>query len=77
MDLNEMTDLIFGYEWEEIKLAQQGKPLGRKILSLTNNIDICKKSDLVLLEKHGIEGLKKMQFYGVLDRLQRAGIYNP
>jgi hypothetical protein len=73
-----MNDLIFGYEWEEIKAAQQCKPVGRKIpKTITDGIKLCKKADLVLLEKHGIEGLKKMQFYGVLDRLQQAGIYNP
>ena len=72
-----MNDLIFSYTWEEIESAQQGKGLGRKIESVPVEKNPCKEADLKLLEKHGIEGLKKMQFYGVLDRLQQAGIYNP
>lgn len=32
------------------------------------------KDDIILLEKHGLNGLEKMMFYGVIDRLKTSGI---
>lgn len=74
-----MNDLIFGYTWEQIQAAQQGKSL-HQVVPLQAQMakdDICTKTDLELLEKHGIDGLIEKKFYGVLDRLQQAGIYKP
>ena len=74
-----MTKLIFGYTWAEIERAQQDGVL-RQILPLQAQMakdDICSNDDLKLLEEHGIDGLIEKQFHGVLDRLQRAGVYDP
>ena len=74
-----VSDLIFGYTWEEIQAAQQGESLG-KVVPLQAKMakdDICTKNDLELLEKHGIGGLIERKFYGTLDRLQQAGVYDP
>jgi hypothetical protein len=74
-----MSDLIFGYTWDQIQAAQQGESLGQ-IVPLQAKMakdDICTANDLELLEKHGIDGLIKKQFHGVLDRLERAGVYSP
>jgi hypothetical protein len=74
-----MSDLIFGYTWDEIKKAQQGGTL-QKLTPLAAKMaegDICTRNDLALFEKFGINGLIERKFYGTLDRLQQAGIYNP
>ena len=73
-----MSDLIFGYTWEQIQKAQQNGVLGEivPIQAQMAKDDICTKKDLELFEKYGIKGLIEKQFYGVLDRLQRAGIYD-
>ena len=72
-----MTDnLIFGYKWEDIQQAQQGEALS-KIVPLAAAMakdDICTEKDLELVETIGIAGIKEKGFFGVLDRLQRAGI---
>lgn len=71
-------DLIFGHSWEAIQRAQRGG-------SLHGHIDISKDScpaatpeeaegDRQLLEKHGEHGLRDRQYFGVIDRLQRAGL---
>lgn len=64
---------IVGHSWEAIQRAQQG---GR----LDNRVDTSKPvdhslmfGDLELLEQHGIEGLRSMGYFGVIDRLQRNG----
>jgi hypothetical protein len=71
-----MSDLIFGYTWEQIQRAQQGGRLSDPIPPVDPNAPILKDGDLDLLEKHGMEGLEEMEFYGVIDRLKRAGITN-
>jgi len=64
-------DKIFGYEWDDIQAAQQKRG------SLQKTIDISSATgrppatdaDRELLAKHGIDGLKEMGFFGVIDRL--------
>ena len=63
--------IIFGYTWEEIKNAQQGKPLGKPV---KNYYNICTEDDIKLFIQYGEQGLRDIGFYGVLDRLQRAEI---
>ena len=62
---------IFGYTWDEIKNAQQGGSLGRRVTS-----EICKPlatdSDWALLERYGEVELRNMQYFGVLDRLENT-----
>lgn len=69
-----MSDLIFGYTWEEIHAAQQGAPLG-KTFSHRGVYDYpCEKNDVDLLIIHGLKRLQEMGFYGTIDRLCRAGL---
>ena len=69
------NDRIFGYEWADIQRAQQGgrlhKPINRTALDLVTD------QDRELLAQHGPEGLQRIGFYGVLDRVTRAGLIDP
>lgn len=69
-----MDDLIFGYTWEEIHAAQQGALLGKTISHRGVYDHPCEKNDVDLLIIHGLKGLQEMGFYGVIDRLFRAGL---
>ena len=69
-----MSD-IFGYTWEQIQDAQQGKPF-RQFVTGPANSDLTEdriKADLALLNELGLSGLESKQFYGVIDRLKRIG----
>ena len=62
---------IFGYTWDEIKLAQQGGALARRIPA-----GICKplatEGDWELLERYGEAELRNRHYFGVLDRLENT-----
>lgn len=58
---------IFGYEWEDIRRAQQGGRLGKPIIETKRAS--ATEADRKLLAMHGIEGLREMSLFGVLDRL--------
>jgi hypothetical protein len=67
--MSEENQNIFGYTFEQIQRAQQG---GR----LNDTIDLSKVSkkppteaDYKMLEKYGEQGLREMQYFGVMDRL--------
>lgn len=64
---------IFGRDWKQIQSAQQGGSLD---IPVRHEDDIVKyrKADLNLLKKYGTDGLRKMEYFGVLDRLKRAGM---
>ena len=67
-----MQNDIFGYSWSDIQRAQQGGRLSRPIVrkespSVTDQ-------DRALLAQHGADGLRALQYFGTLDRLQRAGL---
>ena len=69
-----MSDKIFGYDWEDIKRAQQREQtLGRPIRGPAKFPEVTDE-DRELLSVHGPEGLKRMGFMGVIDRLVRAGL---
>lgn len=62
---------IFGREWDEIQVMQQGGP-ARKVdfgpkPTATN-------TDRAMLAEFGIEGLKAKKFFGVIDRLTTSGL---
>lgn len=63
-----MSNLIFGYTWEQIKGAQQGRRLGEAIKGAPGR-PAPHPHDLELLEKHGAEWLYDNDYYGVIDRL--------
>ena len=64
---------IFGYSWEQIQAAQQGKQF-RKTIDASKPINHTPTpQDLALLEKHGMDGLRDLQYFGVIDRLTRIG----
>lgn len=69
-------DLIFGYTFDEIESAQRGGRLGRAVDTSKpagEDSEERKRADLLLLEKHGLEKLREMHYFGVIDRLCRAG----
>jgi hypothetical protein len=60
---------IFGHDWEDIRDMQQKNYVPR-------TVDVSKdarpgptESDHYLLAQHGVDGLKEMGYFGVLDRL--------
>lgn len=65
---------IFGYSFDQIKAAQQGKKW-RETIDVSKPIDhALMPGDIELLNKHGEDKLYAMGFYGVIDRLSRNGI---
>lgn len=69
-----MDGNIFGYTFEEIKIAQQGGRLGRVIdTSKPQQFDSVQERDLSLLSEHGETKLREMGYMGVIDRLGRGG----
>ena len=68
------TTAIVGYSWEQIRRAQSGgclsEPLPKQVSLKTGVTD----KDIALLEEHGLDQLRSMQFCGVLDRLHNSGI---
>ena len=68
-------DTIFGYTWEEISAAQQGKPLSRAIPPRSQGYDdICLPGDVDLLVRYGLKELENRGYHGVIDRLARGGL---
>lgn len=62
---------IFGRSWEDIQVMQQGGP--------ARAVDLGPKpeatdGDRKLLALHGADGLRKMNYWGVLDRLATSGL---
>lgn len=68
-----MNDKILGHDWADIQRAQQGGRLAHAIDTSKPPTSDATPDDLALLERHGIDGLRALGFWGVLDRLQRAG----
>lgn len=69
-----MSDKIFGYDWEDIERAQQREQtLSRPIRGPVKLPEVTDE-DRELLSTYGPEGLKRMGFAGVIDRLVRAGL---
>jgi hypothetical protein len=58
---------IFGYDWEDIKSAQQGASLRKRTVSTPKKE--ATEEDLALLAKYGESGLRERQLFGVMDRL--------
>jgi len=76
-----MNEKIFGYDFEEIRAAQQGARLGRLVdlskPAYDESADQLRK-DIAMLRELGEEELHRRGYAGVIDRLQRAGhIKNP
>ena len=59
---------IFGCTWEEIKRAQQGVALARRVPPGLHK-PLAEPDDWVLLEKYGEDRLREFGYQGVLDRL--------
>lgn len=66
-----MSDLIFGMTLEQVQLAQQGKAFREHVPTDIPELPGPTEKDLSLLAEHGIDGLKEMQLFGVIDRLSR------
>ena len=62
---------IFGRSWDEIQVMQQG--------GQARKVDFGPKpeatdGDKALLAANGVEGLRKMGYWGVIDRLATSGL---
>ena len=64
---------IFGYTWEQIQSAQQGGRLHKTVDSSVSGRSPATDKDRELLAEYGYDGLLKMGFHGVIDRLQHKG----
>ena len=64
-----MTDKIFGRSWEQIQAMQQGTYTPKCIDTSKSSAIAATDKDKALLAAHGPDGLRKLRFYGVLDRL--------
>ena len=62
---------IFGYTWDEIKRAQQGGALARRIPGGIHK-PLATNYDWELLERYGEAELRNRCYYGVLDRLENT-----
>ncbi|MFA7175175.1 MAG: hypothetical protein WC340_17510, partial [Kiritimatiellia bacterium] len=63
--------IIFGYTWDEIKRAQQGGALARRIPAGIYK-PLATDGDWELLEQYGEDGLRSRGYFGVLDRLENT-----
>lgn len=68
-----MSTNIFGYTWEEIKQAQQGKTTLHKPIQYTNK-PTASQSDIDLLNNKGIDYIMGNGLAGVIDRLTTSGL---
>lgn len=66
---------IFGYTWEEIKRAQQGGALARRIPAGIYK-PLATDGDWELLERYGEAELRNRGYFGVLDRLENTRLAN-
>lgn len=73
----QMSEKIFGYSFEEINEAQQGKPLGKTIDPTKTEKKTATADDIATLEKHDVQGIMQMGFFGVLQRLRESKLIHP
>lgn len=66
---------IFGYTWDEIKRAQQGGALARRIPAGIYK-QLATDGDWELLERYGEAELRNRNYFGVLDRLENTRMAN-
>ena len=66
---------IFGYTWDEIKRAQQGGALARRIPAGIYK-PLATDGDWELLERYGEAELRNRNYFGVLDRLENTRMAN-
>ena len=69
-----MESTIFGYTWDQIVAAQQGKQFRPYIAMDGEGRKPANKEDVELLMTNGLEKLKEMGFNGVIDRLTTSGL---
>ena len=70
-----MNELIFGYTPEQIREAQKGCTITRPLPDydpVFRSDEL--KSDVYLLVNISLKKLEANRYYGVIDRLARAGI---
>lgn len=68
-----MSELIFGYTWEELDALQHGHRPNQNIIKHAPN-PTATPNDKDLLAEHGRAGLESLQLFGVLDRLNTSGL---
>jgi len=69
-----MSDLIFGYTWEQLKDMQQRNVFSRPIDTTKPAAKPPNDADLAMLREHGsIKALEQAGLHGVADRLRQGG----
>lgn len=66
---SETESLIFGYTFQEILDMQQRKQITRTPSTRIGPLEPT-EADFKLLAEYGMDGLEKMQYYGVIERLK-------
>lgn len=66
MARNDTDTLIFGYSWQDIQDMQQRRYVPKRIVARPK----ATHDDLAMLDKYGMDELKRMGYWGVIDRLQ-------
>jgi len=64
---------IFGYDWSEIQAMQRGTYV-RPIVSGNIARKEATEADKILLNKHGVSGLRNLELFGVIYRLECSGL---
>lgn len=73
IDSSAPNQTILGYDWDDIQRAQQGGRLSRAVDTMAPINNAPSDADRALLAEHGADGLRFLELWGVIDRLQRAG----
>jgi len=66
--------MIFGKTWEEIKDIQNKNYKAKTVDMSTDGRSPANQKDIDLYNMHGLDGLKNLKFFGVIDRLEYSGI---
>jgi hypothetical protein len=67
--MSECDQKILGHSWEDIQKMQQKEYTPPTVSLAGSGKKPPTEADYKMLEKYGEQGLRDMQYYGVLDRL--------
>lgn len=65
---------IFGYDWEDIRKAQQKDLSGMRKKVIHTDPPQATPKDIKLLQEKGKDWLEAKQLIGILDRLRNSGL---
>lgn len=68
--MSDQNETIFGYSWKDIQAMQQKTYTPKTVdMAAGDGKKPPTEADYKLLEKYGADGLRKLEYHGVLDRL--------